>query len=389
MSIPLDAVTTIFIFLIGLPALLLQSLAPELRKIIRQYRWQLISFTILPLFLAGILVAAGIELSHLGEQEKSQPDFSASLLSKIVKYDGQLLWIFILTSLVLISGILAVVLSEQWRRDAIIRKLRKRAAKGIARDGRPIEEELKGLIQLGRHSDLGRNKDLVLQALAELASATQTCKRYDGQQLEVLIKGLQDVLILGPLHLGSLENFHTTADLLAEIVIPAARARHSEDLKLAVQAISVLARTCLNFSNSFLPMKYLEALELLHAGEHTAATWMSQALFEIGSEAIANEQTLVAMAALSKLDGLAQRRPRLAGELAHDYLSLAAHFWKHGETGQRYAMRMLEGIAPAFTLDLPEALQAAQAHCAQTAKFATSDYLLEMLQGLREAEPAG
>ncbi len=386
MSIPLDAITTIFIFLIGLPALLLQSLAPELRKVVRRRRWQLISFTMLPVFFAGIVVAVGIGLAHMGEKHKAFPSFPTSFLSKVLKYEGQLLWIFILTVLVIIAGALAIVLSEQWRRDAVIRKLRKRAAKGLARWGRPIEEELMSLIQLGRHSHPGRNKELVLQALAELASAVQSCKRYDGRQLEVLIKGLEDVLILGHLHVGSIENFRTAADLLSEIVIPAARARHSEDLKLAVQAISVLARTALIFEMSHLPMKFLEALELLYIGDHAAGTWMSQALFEIGSQAVEEDQPLVAMAALSKLDGLAQRQARIEGELAHDYLSLVAHVWKHGETARRYVTRMLKETSHGFTLALPEALQAAQAHCEQTAKFVTSDHLLELMQGTREVE---
>lgn len=382
MSIPLDAITTIFIFLIGLPALLLQSLAPELRKVVRQSRWQLVSFTILPIVISGIIVAGGIWLSHLKNKLPKAPPS----LDKVLQYDGQLLWISILTSLVLIAGVLAILLSEQWRRDAIIRKLRRRTARGLASKGRLLEEELMHLVQLGRHSHSGRNKEIVLQALAELAASVQNGKAYDGRQLATLIKGLEDVLILGPLNLGSLENFRGAAGLLSDIVIPASRARHSEDLELAVKAISVLARTSMCFETSLLPMKYLEALEFLYLGDHAAVTLMSQALFEIGSEAIEEEQPLVAMAALSKLDGLAQRQTRIEGELAHDYLSLIAHFWNNGETALRYAAKILTSVQQAFTLDLPEAIQAAQAHCAQTAKFKTADYLLTMRASLRETK---
>ena len=243
------------------------------------------------------------------------------------------------------------------------------------------------LVQLGRHSHSGRNKEIVLQTLAELAALVQKGKAYDGRQLETLIKGLEEVLILGPLNLGSLENFRSAAGLLSDIVIPASRARHSEDLKMAVQAISVLARTSMCFETSLLPMKYLEALEFLYLGDHAAVTLMSQALFEIGSEAIEREQPLVAMAALSKLDGLAQRQPRIEGELAHDYLSLIAHFWNHGETAQRYAAKILSSVQAGFTVELPEAIHAAQAQCAHTAKFKTADYLITMRTSLRETQP--
>jgi hypothetical protein len=130
-------------------------------------------------------------------------------------------------------------------------------------------------------------------------------------------------------------------------------------------------------------MRFVDALDLLNAGKN-AATWMSEALFEIGSQAAKENQMLVAMAALSKLDALGRRLPSLEGEVAYDYLGLIAHVWVKGETARGYATKMLAEARPLFVPPLLEAMQAAQTHCLQTAKFETSDHLA----ALRQAVPA-
>lgn len=398
MHLPLDAITTIFIFLIGVPAILLQQLAPELRKVVRRRKLQLVFFTVLPIFVAGVIVTCGMWLEHVKAQNQiaaqqahaqahdaqtSAVADSSSALNDITQYEGQLLWVFILTTLVLISGFTAVLLSDRWRREVIIKQMQNRAAKRIPKFGRLVESELHELIQLGKHSSSGSNKELVLEAMSKLACAVQEHQKYDGRQLEVLIMGLSEVLNLGH-GTGSAENYRTAADVLSQIVIESGRARHADDLRVTVHSISILACACLRLNVPHLPMKFVEALELLPSNASQAVTAMSETLFEIGSQAIRYDQALVAMAALSKLDGLAQRQPRVEGELAHDYLSLAAHLWRHGETAQRYVGRMLSGISHLFTLELPEAVHEAHAHCELTAKFVTSDYLLAMQRELRE-----
>lgn len=403
MHLPLDAITTIFIFLIGVPALLLQQLAPELRKIVRRRKLQLILYTVLPIFIAGTIVTFGMWLEHVETKNKAARENTEQQLQEaenlplaewrgplkfIMQYEGQMLWVFILTTLVLISGATAVVLSDRWRREVIVKQMQNRAGRRIRKSGRLIETELRELIQLGKHSDSGSNKELVLETLSELAVAVQKHRNYDGRQLELLIMGLGEVLSLSR-GSGSTENYRTVADVLSQIVIEAGRAKHADDLRITVHSISVLACMCLKLDIPHLPMKFVEALELLPSNGNQAVTAMSQTLFEIGSHAVEYNHTLMAMAALSKLDGLAQRQTKVEGELAHDYLSLAAHFWHHGETARDYVARMLTGVAHVFTQELPDAILAARAHCEQTAKFSTADYLLTMFHSLREVKKPG
>lgn len=381
-ELPLDALTTIFIFLIGLPAVLLQTLAPELREIVRKRRKLLVAVTILPIIISALIVLVGIALTFKPDFWGVRPDF---ILPLRLPEQLNLLWVIILILLVFIAGMAALFLTDIWRREAIIAKLQKSAAKNLAASGRLVQSKLESLIQLGKQSEAGKDKDLVLRALAELAEAVQTHSRYEGRQLDVLVLGLEDILLLGP-QKGSSENFRTAADLLSDVVISATRVSSSEDLKFAVRTISVLARTSMRRQPSHIQMKFVDALDLLNAGENSAATWMSQALFEIGSRATETNQVLIAMAALSKLDSLAKRQTSLEGEVAFDYLSLIAHVWYKGETAQRYAAKMLHEAQPLFRPSLREALKAAQAHCEQTAKFRTSDRLMKLARGWQKEE---
>ncbi len=377
-KIPLDALTTIFIFLIGLPALLLQTLAPELREIVRKRRLQLAVFTTLPIGVAGVTVALGVWFSQWCVDKKLVETGKYPLLRTLLQEDGQLLWIWVLLFLVFISGLSAMALTDKWRREMVIEALQEEALGVLRRHGRLLESQVKNLIQLGKQSEAGKDKDLVLQALAQLAQAVQAHARYEGRQLEALILGLEDVLLLGR-QKGSSEIFRTAADLLSEVVIFATKARYSSDLGWAVRTISALARTSFPSQPAHIQRRFVDALDLLSA-DKDAATWMSEALFEIGSHAVTENQMLVVMAALSKLDALAKRLPRLEGEVAYDYLGLIAHLWVRGETARRYVAKMLEEAAGLFALPLQEVIQEAQAHCMQTAKFETADHLAVLLQ---------
>lgn len=384
-DLPLDALTTIFIFLIGLPAVLLQTLAPELREIVRKRRTQLVLITILPIFISGVIVFSGLGFIYWASKTNLLASSPHLLLRLWLENDGKLLWMSILIILVFISGFAALILTDIWRREAIIKILQNEAAKKLAANGRLVQAKLENLIQLGKQSEAGKDKDLVLKALADLTEGVQKHAKYEGRQLEVLILGLEDILLLGP-QKGSSENFRTAADLLSEVVILTTKAPSKEDLKLAVRTISILARTSLRHQPSHIQMKFVDALDLLNAGEDSAATWMSQALFEIGSHAAEVKQVLVAMAALSKLDSLAKRQAYIEGEVAFDYLSLIAHLWSKGETARRYVTKMLSEAQPYFRPALLEALQAAQVHCEQTAKFKTSDFLSKLRHEWRGAE---
>ncbi len=379
MSIPFDAIVSFLIFLIGLPAILLQTLPSEIRKVVLKQHGRLIFYTFIPFAVAISVVSTGIGLSIFSTQIASAYPQMSQLLTMITAHDGNLLWTIVIITLLMIAGVAAAFFIRKLGREAVITQLAGSAAKGVSRQGRPIESKLKTLIQLGKQSQSGQDKGLALEALTSLAEKTQIRDDYNGAQLEDLIIGLEEVLILGP-HKGSLENFHTAADLLADIIISASDKSNSDDLKLAIQTVSMLGRTSLGYEPSHVQTKFIDALALANQVQKAAATWMSQALFEIGRVAAEHNQILVAMAALSRLESLAMQHQPISGELAADFIGLLAHFRMQGETAKSYAKPILDDAPMFFTQPLPEVIRDAQVHCRETANFKTSDHLAEMLR---------
>ena len=367
MSLPLDAIATIFIFLIGLPAILLQTLPAEIRRAVLQERKQVALFTMGPIVLSAAVVALGLLLTGPGAGEY------------MVASRTEMLWFLLLCTLLLICGTTALVLTERWRRSSVIGRLRRAAAHGIRHRGRPLEAPLTTLVQLGIQSQAGEDKGMVIQALARLTDQVQARQGYDGAQLEDIITGLEDLFVSGT-HFGSPDNFLTAADMLLGLVLESRDRAHGDDIEAAVQAVSLLGRASLRHEQSHIQIKFLEALAFAGDGEDIGyATWASQALFEIGSHAIESDRPLVAKAALSKLEMLVLQHQPVRGELAWDFIGLLAHCWARRETGRDYSRPFLDQAEEIFEDPLPQVIRRAREACMQTARFQTGDYLARML----------
>jgi len=384
MSIPLDAIITIFIFLIGLPAFTLQILDRELRRIVLKWHSQLIFYTIVPILLSGVVFALGLKASLICNQETEPNHFVGKALVAVFGHDEEYVWIAILIVLLSIVGSSTLLITAYWRRRPIIHKLSRLAARKIPMGGRLAEPDLKELVQLGVQSQPGQDKALVLKALARLAESVQANAKYDGARLEDLILGLEEILGAGP-QIASPMNFQFAADLLSNLIMSACKKKSADDLKLAIQTVSMSGRLSLHHEPSHIQNKFVEALTLANNGQPEGSMWVSQALFEIGSEAVERHQMLVAMAALSKNESLLLRQSPTNGELARDFISLLAHFWAQGEAAKNYATPYLKDAPSYFSQPLPEVIKAAQKHCEKTARFKTSGHLSQMLDGIKLA----
>ncbi|MCG8419659.1 MAG: hypothetical protein MJE77_17135 [Proteobacteria bacterium] len=369
MELPLDAISTIFIFLIGLPAILLQTLPAEVRKIVLQERKQeVVVFTVGPIVLATILVIVGVYTSRPGDGSQDA----------VSRAQAELLWLVVIAVLLLIAGGAALLFTERWRRISVIERLYQSAAHAIPEHGRPAEPVLRSLIELGVQSPAGRDKSLVLGALIRLTSATQERDSYDGAQLESVIDGLEEIFTASP-HYGSAENFVDSADLLLDLLLASQNRPHSDDLKKAIQVASLLGRASLRHEQSHIQVKFLDALAFAGDGDNIGyTTWASQAIFEIGSEALEHNSTLVAMSALSRMETLVMRHGPVRGGLALDFVGLLAHFWARKQTGRDYARHFLDHAGEFFEDPLAEVIASARSACMQTARFKTGDYLAMM-----------
>ncbi len=375
MSLPLDPVATIFIFLIGLPAILLQTLPAELRRTVLRERKQVALSTVGPIVLAALVVAIGVYQSAPKRDDKGM-----AIALTAAELDA--IWLPVISVLLVIAGGAALLFTERWRRTTVIDGLRRQAAAGIDENGRPVEEIIAALVELGQQSNPGEDKGLVIDALAHLVAETQDREGYDGSQLEHVLSGIEEVFLAGA-HNPSSDNFRAGAELLLRLVLDSSDRPLRDDLKGAVQLASILGRASLRYEQPHIQLKFIEALAGAGGGAVGHATVASQALFEVGSQAIEEGRALVAMAALSKLELLVGEHQPVRGELAHDYIALLAHVWVRGLTGRDYAIRFLSDAAEMFAEPLEQVIIEARMACLHTARFRSGDCLAVMLADIR------
>lgn len=358
--LPLDAIATFFIFMIGMPAILLQTLPAEIRRVVQdERRFEVALFTLGPLLLAGLVVGLGAYLTY-----------------RVIPEHAELLWLGLLGVLLAICGGAALLLTVRWRRSNVIRYLYRDAAVGVIRQGRPIETVVNTLVDVGLQSTAGQDTGLVLDALAALTRDTQRHPEYDGAQLENIIGGLENIFTSGD-RPCSADNFNDSAQLLNSIILKSRTRRNSKDLQQAVQATSLLARASLIHEESSIQLKFVEALGL--AGQSADPTWATQALLEVGSTALDAGYVLIAMTALDKQETIIGEHCPVAGDMAEDFIGLLAHFWARRESGRQYSLEYLVRADQYFAAPLAEVIAEARARSMKKARFTTCDYLARML----------
>jgi hypothetical protein len=361
-DIPFDAIGSLLIFLIGIPALVIQSISPEIRHVVvKRWQWLLLD-TGAPVVVAVVVVGLGL----------------------LVSWAGDWRWVLVVGALFLIATYTAIrILYRYGRRSVVIRCLEKEVFQ--SRAGRLIETSLVDLVELGKQSEPGQDKELVLESLYRLAARMCGLPGYRGDRLEGLILGLVDVLTANT-QPGNAQNFNTAAQILQHITKSAKES--SVDVLWAVQALGTLGQATLihigPVSIRATSMKYVQALGMTVHQHPANTTDVSQALFEVGVVAVRERQILIAMSALAELLILVQANKPAREELVTDLLGLSAHFWLAGDTAREYVRRRLAEIVDALATSLEEALEAARHHCAQTTQFPTADDLSTMIRDLRQ-----
>lgn len=364
-EIPFDAIVTLFVFLVGIPAIVLQALPVETRLLVTK-RWRrLVAAVMWPIVLALAVVIVGVLVTE-------QLGFHTWV------------WGLVLALLFAIVGFTAFRMPRLYgARDALVARLTREVLRSLDSDCRLNEDSLNDLIELGKQGRPGQEKDWVLDALVDLTHRVTDHDRYEGEALEDVIIGAIDIL-------GSSSGEHSARNLTsaANIVrcvviryeVASEKPLSQSDLISAIRAASTLGRIALRLGNPSISLGIVEACSGVRAdgGE----SMISQTLFEIGVAAIDHDQMLIAMAALSRLLTLIEARQPAAGELAADTLGLIAHFWGAGRSGRDYAAQMLARIANHLEQPVTEAIESAARHCVRITQFRTSDLLLEMAENL-------
>jgi hypothetical protein len=369
-DIPYDAMVTLLVFLVGVPAIVLQTLPSEVRRVVAK-RW---GFLLADL-AAPVLFAVAISLGGI-----FAPRFEPWLTR--VTWTG-VLGILVLTTMFTVFRILG----RYGRRVSIVRALEREVGRRVRRTGRLREASLADLVDLGRQSQPGREKEMVLESLRSLCASVCAHPRYRGDSFEDLTLGVVDMVTTQPLP-GNGQNLTTATRIMQDIIVGyershtngTAQLKHA-DLIGAIRALSRLGRSSFAAGSEAVSLSIVQAAASARAPR--AAIFVSQALFEVGIAALEADQILVAMSATEKLMSLVEAQKPAKGELVADTLGMLAHFYASGETGRQFARLRLERMEACLADPLAMALDAATAHCAQTTQFRTADQLRHLAALLR------
>lgn len=369
-DIPFDALVTFFVLLIGLPAVVLQSLPAEIRHVIEKRRRLLARDLGLPIVVA-VLVAAATVVAYRYGLWSDGPLWSAGL--------GVMAAICVVTAF--------IIPRRYGQRDAIVELLASEAAAELGASGRLHEDPLHDLVEFGRRSEPVREKLPTLEALKQLTDRVCEHPRYEGDGLTDLIDGAVAIVVesrgagrtqLVPPALGVLRRAVRAFD--------PARSGHT-DASSAIHGMSVLGIESLRMGNPSVTQTISQSLGWSRGKDRALTMARSQALFEVGMAAIEQNQMLAALKALDGLTSLIHANAPAEGELARDTIGLFAHFWTSGETGRQFARFRMSQLDGYFEREIGAVVDATIEHCQLRALFVTADKVRRMRRDL--ADEAG
>ena len=273
------------------------------------------------------------------------------------------------------------------RLSAVIGKkpTRKRRSKKRGRSRTPdnhkfymhhMDEEMLGdLIYLGRSGKAGRDKTLVLSSLDHLAAVVQNSDKYQGDELEDLIRGLKET-VLNTEQPADGDNFNHAVEILKGI-----------RYRLAEKAADVPKYIDAGLANIVLEDLGIEAIKNQsgHIAERCLeeASSYSKIIFKIGAAALYNKQFHIAIVALNKLEALAEDKDLAACSETFDLLGLLAHFTLHGTASSMRVASFLFGNITSFSPSINDCLVKAYEHHYENSDFETADAVVKLNQVVR------
>jgi hypothetical protein len=225
---------------------------------------------------------------------------------------------------------------------------------------------LQDLLYLGAQGKPGREKELVLKAIARLARDAQSKEYYQGCELEELIRGVNSVMTARIL--GSDENFCFAANFLENIWAGFLKSN---------------TKIYLDADATVLTLRELSVSAAIHLSESTAliylndvATIRPEILLELGMAALDSKRFLIATAALNKLEALAER----PGSMVFDdhianLLGLLSCFHAAGMSARKRCNQFLSQARNLFSPSLDDCLASAVAYHYRNSNYIVSDNL--------------
>lgn len=255
----------------------------------------------------------------------------------------------------------------------VIRKLEVKIKKDIYENGISLsqkEEILDDLISLGKNSDPGHEKRLVLDALNRLAIHIQRNNDYSGCELEDYLRSFEKI-ILNDIKPGNDDNFCRSVEILKGI-----KDRFSE-INPKINTDFTLAQTItINLSAEAVKSKTnITAKKILQNVYDN-----NEAVFEMGLAALEAKKYSIALSALNELEALEEKNR--SNEQIHHLLGLLAHFRLVYPAGKRRAEWFLSKNVSDFKPSFGECVQEAIEFFYKTALYDTVEKLTIMQEEL-------
>jgi hypothetical protein len=367
-EIPFDAFVTLLVFLVGVPAVVLQTLPGETRQLLAKRARHLVMDAALPFLGALVLVLGGGLAARRGWVERDLA-WSVTLAA--------------LLGLGVVSGMR--VIRRYGRPESVVRLLEREALRRIERTGQPDEELLHDLVEFGRHCEPGRGREWVLETLHALAERTAADRRYSGDRLEDLIAGVVDLVVSGS-ERPSPRNVATASHILRRTLRALDRADDETfkqaDALHAIHATSRLTNAALSIEPEASALGMVQALGVTGVRHPATSVAVSQVLYGMAVAALERGKILIAIAALEHLITLLETNAPAEGELVADALGAVAHFWAAGPTARTLARERLTRIETHLKHELLTALEATELHCAHRTLFRTADRVRSLRESL-------
>ncbi len=226
---------------------------------------------------------------------------------------------------VLILGLFAILGIRMLRIDLrtwVIGKIQKSISDALLERGSFAEADLEDLVLLGE--DLrGAQKNVVIAAIGELAVAAQSSPRYDGNELEGIIQGLQRVLQTSE-PAGLDENYRRAIEIIGASwrrLVSKGFAAENDARVLREAACAIGEASVKNASDAII----LRCMAAIPNNVETP--------FRVGAAAVKQRRFRIALAALNRLESIAAAENRLPGQL----IALVAHLCELGGVAARHA----------------------------------------------------
>ena len=310
----LQVIVTLIIFALGIPAILIQTVAPELHRIAVSRRYDG-SRTLLGMTAVCLILAFGyVAVYHYDSPGWMTPS------------DGALG----LVSTAMVAVIIGVWL-RQLRlpaRDRLARQLGKSAWRSFRKKGAIPDSLLNDLRDLGIAVHRGPDRRVVLEAMQTLVLRVRVSPRYHGDGLDRLLTAVGEVAADPALPVDA-DNVELGASILLAASRPhrpvAADTAPSADMSEAVRAF---VRMLLAITLKAPETSVKKLLQQFSAMEPLLLPLAAKGLFQVGRRALEAGRFQLAMMCLNHLEDVLEGcSPNQRATVETNLLGLTSHLW--------------------------------------------------------------